>query len=126
MALSDRLRKLRENKELKQVEAAAALGMSSVNLNRYETGKHEPDLETLAKLALFYGVTTDYLLGRVDSPTDSLVPATTEPLDPTIERANNPAMDEILDNLQLMSQDDVENFRRLTRSVVNRKIEGVS
>ena len=38
------------------------------------------------KLALFYGVTTDYLLGRVASPTDSLVPITTEPLDPTIER----------------------------------------
>ena len=126
MALCERLRKLRENKELKQIEAAAALGISSVNLNRYETGKHSPDLETLTKLALFYGVTTDYLLGRVDSPTDSLVPVTTEPFDPTIERANNPAMDEILDNLQLMSQDDVENFRRLTRSVVNRKIEGVS
>ena len=35
---------------------------------------------------MFYGVTTDYLLGRVASPTDSLVPITTEPLDPTIER----------------------------------------
>ena len=101
MALSDRLRKLRENKELKQVEAAAALGMSSVNLNRYETGKHEPDLETLAKLALFYGVTTDYLLGRVDSPTDSLVPTATEPLDPTIERIGytdpSPAAQKIAD-----------------------------
>ena len=35
---------------------------------------------------MFYGVTTDYLLGRVAPPTGSLVPITTEPLDPTIER----------------------------------------
>lgn len=38
----------------------------------------------------------------------------------------SPALDEIMDNLQQMSQEDIENFRRLTRSVVNRKTEGVS
>ena len=74
MTLGNRLRKLRENKDLKQKEAAVALGISSVNLNRYETGKHSPDLETLSRLARFFGVTTDYLLGRVSSPTDELVP----------------------------------------------------
>lgn len=125
MALCERLRKLRENKELKQIEAAAALGISSVNLNRYETGKHSPDLETLTKLALFYGVTTDYLLGRVSSPTDELVPITTEPLDPSATYMNDPASDEINDLLTLMSPEEKEAFRRLAQSVVNRQTKDV-
>ena len=126
MTLGDRLRKLRENKDLKQKEAAVALGVSSVNLNRYETGKHSPDLETLSKLAKFFGVTTDYLLGRVDNPTDELVPITTEPLDQNATYMNDPVTDDIVDNLKLMSREDKETIRRLTQSIVNRKTEGVS
>ena len=126
MTLGNRLRKLRENKDLKQKEAAVALGISSVNLNRYETGKHSPDLETLSRLARFFGVTTDYLLGRVSSPTDELVPITTEPLDPSATYMNDPIADDIMDNIKLMSREDKETIRRLTQSIVNRKTEGVS
>ena len=46
-----------------QEEVAEELHVKRVNLSNYETGRHEPDLETLAQLANLYGVTTDWLLG---------------------------------------------------------------
>lgn len=123
--LSTRLRILREKKKLTRKELSEFTGASQDQIYNWETGRGEPDSLSLSRLADRFGVTVDYLLGRVESPTDSLVPVTTEPLDPTIERANNPAMDEILDNLQLMSQDDIEAIRRITQSVVNRTTKDV-
>ena len=46
-----------------QEEVAEELHIKRVNLSNYETGRREPDLETLAQLANLYGVTTDWLLG---------------------------------------------------------------
>jgi SOS-response transcriptional repressor LexA len=68
MTLGERLRILRETKGLKQNEAALLLDINNVNLNRYETDKHEPDFNTLARLASFYSVSSDYLLGLTDNP----------------------------------------------------------
>ena len=124
--VSDRLRTARTQKALSQMDVMRLTQINNKTLSGYENAVSEPDYASLVSLANIYGVTTDYLLGRVDSPTDSLVPTATEPPDPSATYANNPAMDEIMDNLQQMSQDDIENFRRLTRSVVNRKTKGVS
>lgn len=64
MTIGERLKHLRLNKGLRQNEAAKALGLSNVVLNRYENDERLPDIETLARLALFYEVTTDYLIGK--------------------------------------------------------------
>ena len=117
---------IRKQHKLTQETLAMLLGVTRSAVSLWEIDKRVPDIEMLKKIATTFHVSVDWLLGRVDSPDDSLIPVTTEPIDHTAERANNPAMDEILDNLQLMSQDDIENFRRLTRSVVNRKTKGVS
>lgn len=61
--LGDRLRYLREQRDLGQKEAAESLGISGTVLSRYESGARTPDTATLVRLARFYGVTTDYLLG---------------------------------------------------------------
>ena len=58
--LSD-LRKLAEKK---QFDVAEYLGVSQQAYQKYEAGTREANYETLVKLADFYGVTTDYLLGR--------------------------------------------------------------
>jgi transcriptional regulator with XRE-family HTH domain len=63
-----RLRSLRENTGLKQLEAANKLNMAKSTYNNYETGKREPDLQTLRMFADYFNVTTDYLLGRTDNP----------------------------------------------------------
>lgn len=62
--IAERLKKLRENSGLNQTQAAEKLGLSRVNYNRYENGEREPDNATLSRLADFFDVTTDDLLGR--------------------------------------------------------------
>ena len=64
-----RIRELRIQRNLQQKDLAAALEIAANTLSQYENGKREPDQETLIKLADYFGVTTDYLLGRTDEPT---------------------------------------------------------
>jgi transcriptional regulator with XRE-family HTH domain len=62
--IGQRLKLLREEKGLKQVDIANMLGIGRTTYTQYETGKSEPDLATVTKLADFYEVSTDYLLGK--------------------------------------------------------------
>lgn len=62
--LGETLIRLRNERGLLQKELAATLKVSIGTISNYEKGIHEPDLETLGELADYYGVTTDYLLGR--------------------------------------------------------------
>lgn len=55
---------LRKGKKLSQQAVADYLGVSSSAYQTYEYGKAELNYEGLTKLAEFYGVSTDYLLGR--------------------------------------------------------------
>jgi transcriptional regulator with XRE-family HTH domain len=54
---------LRKKKNLTQYELADKLGFSRGKLANYEQGTREPDYETLKKIAGFFEVSTDYLLG---------------------------------------------------------------
>ena len=59
----DILRKLREDHELKQSALAKQLGVVQQTYSNYEKGHSAIPLEYLVKLASFYQVSTDYLLG---------------------------------------------------------------
>ena len=58
------LRKLRDQKGISQAELARFLGVARSTVCQYEAERREPDNETLSKLADYFGVTVDYLLGR--------------------------------------------------------------
>lgn len=60
-----RLKELRESKGLTQKEVAEIIGYSEISYGRYENGKREPDISTLCKLAEYFNVTVDYLIGRI-------------------------------------------------------------
>ncbi len=60
-----RLKELRESKGLTQKEVAEIIGYSEISYARYEKGEREPDISTLCKLAEYFNVTVDYLIGRV-------------------------------------------------------------
>lgn len=62
--LKERLVKLRTDKGLSQYELAKILKLSRGQISNYELGSRQPDYETLKKLADFFNVTTDYLLGH--------------------------------------------------------------
>lgn len=61
-----RLRDLREDSDLKQADIAEYLGIAQTVYSRYERGFQTIPLEHLLKLADYYNVTTDYMLGRSD------------------------------------------------------------
>ena len=63
-----RLRDLREDHDLTQVDVAAMLDIQQTVYSRYERGVQNLPLDYLIKLADFYKVSTDYILGRTNNP----------------------------------------------------------
>lgn len=61
-----RLKILREEFKLSQLDLANKLNMSQQAISAYEKETREPDIETINKLANFFGVSIDYLLGKSD------------------------------------------------------------
>lgn len=64
MELGSTLKKLRLEKDLRQLDIAMAIGVTESAYSNYEKELRAPSHETLGKLADFYNVTIDYLLGR--------------------------------------------------------------
>lgn len=63
-----RIRDLREDRDMNQSQVAKILGMSQTGYSKYETGENDIPTGILIKLAAFYGVSIDYLLGQTDNP----------------------------------------------------------
>lgn len=63
VAMQNRLKELRHEKNLALRELGEKVGMPNNTLSQYETGKREPKLKTWQKLADFFNVPVDYLLG---------------------------------------------------------------
>lgn len=59
-----RLKELRENSGLSQYKFADRFGVAQSTVGSWEAGKREPNFETMQRLADFFGVSVDYLLGR--------------------------------------------------------------
>ncbi len=62
----NRIRDLREDRDLRQIDLANAVGIDQRTLSNYETGKTNPDSFAIIKLADFFGVSADYLIGRTN------------------------------------------------------------
>ncbi len=65
--LGQRLKELRESKGLTQKQLSEKLNIHSVTYLHYEKEQREPPLSLLADMAVFFGVSVDYLLGLNDS-----------------------------------------------------------
>lgn len=61
-----RLKELREEAGMTQKQLAEKIGNVQRNISNWESGKSQPDLDTVVKLAEIFSVTTDELLGRND------------------------------------------------------------
>lgn len=75
-----RLRDLREDADLTQVQLVEILGMQKTTYTNYEQGKREIPFWLVIKLAKFYNVTIDYIAGLTNQP---------HPLFPTPTRKNS-------------------------------------
>lgn len=67
MAMYKRIRELREDHDLTQVELAQMLGMKQPQYFRYEQGYRDLPTDILIRLADYYNTSTDYILGRTDN-----------------------------------------------------------
>jgi transcriptional regulator with XRE-family HTH domain len=63
-----RLKELRTKKNISQQRLAIELGISQQSVNKYENHSIEPDIFLLIKIADFFGVSVDYLIGHSDVP----------------------------------------------------------
>ena len=63
-----RIKELRIRLNKKQTEIAEYLDLNPRTLRLYESNQHEPSIESIIKLADFFDVSTDYLLGRSNNP----------------------------------------------------------
>jgi transcriptional regulator with XRE-family HTH domain len=90
----ERIALLREKHGMTQEDLASALGISRASLSHYETNRREPDHETITKIADYFRVTTDYLLGRTDDAGKQL----------------DPDVKDFVDSLELSDEDILRKF----------------
>ena len=62
------LKELRTKNDMSQKELADEMNIERTKVVRWETGKYEPNLNELEKIADLFNVTADYLLGRILTP----------------------------------------------------------
>ena len=63
-----RLKELRKQKNISQLKLAIDLNMSQNTISRYENGEREPGINELIRIANYFNVSIDYLVGRKDKP----------------------------------------------------------
>lgn len=62
-----RIKELRESRHLSQQRLAIDMNVSQAMISKYELGQSEPDIQMIMKLAKYFQVSSDYLLGISDS-----------------------------------------------------------
>lgn len=63
IVLGDRIKELRKKKNLTMKQLGEKLNLAESTISLYESNKREPDSITIAKLAMLFDVSVDYLLG---------------------------------------------------------------
>lgn len=72
----NRIKTLRELHNIDQKELAIDIGVAQPTISNWETGIKTPSTKNIQKMALYFNVSTDYLLGRTDDPTPTPAPTT--------------------------------------------------
>ena len=68
MSFSDRIIQLKKERKLLQKDIASSIGLSLRAYQYYEKGQKEPTLSVLLRLADYFDVSLDYLVGLSDTP----------------------------------------------------------
>jgi transcriptional regulator with XRE-family HTH domain len=102
MTLGQKLKKLRKDRDLGQVELAKKLGASVVSISNYETDKTIPSSDTLIKIAKVFNITVDYLISG--QPQDVIQIKNKELLKRVeqLDRLNPDALKSLIDMMDLV------------------------
>ena len=113
--IGERLKELRKSKRFTQKEIGDLCGVSDISVYKWETNRAEPNVDTLCKLADIYGVTVDYLLGRV-------------PMDVVVKNEKPPAQAEGEERVSVTIPDDLPQpvldarLAEFVRQIVNQEL----
>lgn len=102
----ERLKQLRKASNKTQQQIADQLGISRAAYSHFENGRNEPDKDTLVNLANIFDVTTDYLLGRNQTPQWA-------------SEDQNLELDKILESDAGMAYGDMGNITKEDREQIN-------
>lgn len=72
MVFNERLKYLRQSKELNQVQLADKLGVKKQSISNWENDNIMPSVDMLERIADYFKVSTDYLLGREEKLTSGV------------------------------------------------------
>lgn len=109
--IGERLKTLREEKKLTQQEVAEKLGISRGRYSQYELNSRLPDYDLLIKIADFFGVTVDYLVGfteKKDHRLKSVSPEMSKAIGILEKRTE--MLDILLELIKGMSKEDFEGI----------------
>ena len=96
-----KLKELRESKGLSQQKFANMMNISQGTVGNWESGIREPNFETISKIANFFDVSVDYILGRVD------------------EKQNKPGETELEDNLIIYQRNGKTVRKKMSKEQMN-------
>ncbi len=118
----ERLRYLRNSKGLSQLEFAKQLKLSKSSVNMYERGEREPGIETLERIADYFNVDLDYLLGKSDfaSKYDWLSNSTTTGIAnllPLPEMRKIPLIGTIACGAPILAQEHIEEYISIPKHI---------
>lgn len=98
MTFGQRLRNLRLAKDLTQAELAKLMGLGESTVSFYESDKRKPDFDTLIKIAEYFDVSTDYILGIKSSQM------------PSFTIAKLPILGTIRAGLPILAEENIEGY----------------
>lgn len=99
--IGERIKLLRTKAKMNQKDLADKIDVSKSTIGMYEQNRRMPDTETVMKLAVSFGVSTDYLLGK-NAP-------------------ENPQKKELFDIVNGMSDDELKQFKEYAEYLISRR-----
>ena len=116
----NRIKDLRRSKHITQEKLASILGVTQSNLSGWETEKWQPDHATLLKLADYFEVSIDYLLGRTDEAENIKAPANNgEGLDKYIQVLEKAGITE--EKLSRLTVEDINLIIAYAKGIIDSK-----
>lgn len=108
-SLAERLRSIRKTRGLTQAELGSVAALPAAAVSHLETGRQEPTLKTILRLADALGVSIDYLAGRTDDP---------KPIGEPVEASPRT---KLMRMVATLSDDDVTILLDLGEKLANRR-----
>lgn len=121
---SERLNYLIREKGVQKKDLAEYLGIKYRNLRFYETGERKPDFDGLLKLAEFFGVSIDYLVGRNEFEVNAQSPQKEKSIDEQLRDViSDPYEMAMFHDFHSASEEDKRMLLEIWKSIKNRSKE---